>query len=166
MRHGLLILALGLVGAAIAYSCVFLVGTATPRALMRSAQPELAWLKHEFNLGEAEFQRISQLHAGYLPQCKERCRRIEELNTQLSSTLSTAAQVTPELAKMLSERAQLRATCQTEMLEHFFEVSRTMPSEQGRRYLAWARENTCLRERVMDHGADNYAATKNPVHQP
>lgn len=30
-----------------------------------------------------------------------------------------------------------------------------MPPEQGRRYLAWARDNTCLSEQAMDHGADN-----------
>src|SRR4030095_4694232 len=106
MRRGLLILALGLVGAALAYCCFYLLGTVTPRALMRSAQPELAWLKQEFNLSDAEFTRISQLHAGYLPQCKERCQRIDELNNMLSTTLASATQVTPEVEKLLSERAQ------------------------------------------------------------
>ena len=87
MRRGMLILAVGLVGAALAYCCVYLMGTAKPRALMRSAQPELAWLQHEFNLGDAEFKRISQLHAGYLPQCKERCRLIDQLNGTLSNVV-------------------------------------------------------------------------------
>lgn len=166
MRRGILILALGMVGAAVAYCCFYLMGTATPRALLRSTQPELAWLKHEFNLSDTEFARISQLHAGYLPQCKERCRRIDEFNTQLSNALATATQVTPELEKMLNERAQIRATCQAEMLKHFFEVSRTMPPEQGKRYLAWVRENTCLREQAMDHGLDTHAEKSTPAHQP
>ena len=166
MRRGILILVLGVVGAAIACRCFYLMGTATPRALMRSAQPELAWLKHEFSLSDAEFTRIAQLHAGYLPQCKERCRRIDEFNTQLSSTLATATQVTPELEKMLSERAQMRANCQAEMLKHFFEVSRTMPPEQGKRYLAWVRENTCLREPAMDPGPANHAEKASPARQP
>src|SRR4029434_8395152 len=117
MRRGLLILALGLVGAALAYCCVYLMGTATPRALMQSAQPELAWLKQTLNLGDAQFTRISQLHARYLPQCKERCQRIDELNDTLSTTLASATQVTPEVEKLLSERAQIRASCQTEMLK-------------------------------------------------
>jgi hypothetical protein len=166
MRRGLLILALGLVGAALAYCCFYLMGTATPRALMQSAQPELAWLKREFNLSDAEFTRISQLHAGYLPQCKERCQRIDELNDTLSTTLASATQVTPELEKLLSERAQIRASCQTEMLKHFFEVSRTMPPEQGKRYLAWVRNNTCLREQAMDHGTEKHGATATPAHHP
>ena len=166
MKRGLLILALGLVGAVVAYCCVYLMGTAKPRAMMQSPQPELAWLKHEFNLGDAEFKRISELHAGYLPQCKERCLRIDELNNKLTEVLTSATQVTPEIEKLLNERAQMRAMCQAEMLKHFFEVSRTMPPEQGKRYLAWARDNTCLREQAMDHGADNHAATTAPAQHP
>ena len=166
MKRGLLILALGVAGAVVAYCCVYLMGTARPRAMMQSSQPELAWLKHEFNLGDAEFKRISELHAGYLPQCKERCLRIDELNNKLTEVLTSATQVTPEIEKLLNERAQMRATCQAEMLKHFFEVSRTMPTEQGKRYLAWARDNTCLREQAMDHGADNHAATTAPAQHP
>ena len=166
MRRGILVLAVGVVGAALAYGCVYLVGTATPRALLRSTQPELAWLKHEFNLSDAEFTRISQLHTGYLPQCMERCRRIDQLNNSLSNALAAVTRVTPEIEKLLSERAQTRASCQAEMLKHFFEVSRTMPPEQGKRYLAWVRESTCLREQAMDHGTDNHAATTTPAHQP
>jgi hypothetical protein len=55
------------------------------------------------------------------------------------------------MEKLLGERAQVRATCQAEMLKHFYQVSRTMPIDQGKRYLAWAWNNTCLRETAMDH---------------
>ena len=159
MKRGLLILALGLMGAVVAFCGVYLAGTATPRALKQSAQPELAWLKHEFNLGEAEFKRISELHAGYLPECVQRCHRVDQLNDKLAAALERATQVTPDIESLLQERAQMRATCQSEMLKHFFEVSRTMPPEQGQRYLAWVRDNTCLREQAMDHGTDRHAAT-------
>jgi hypothetical protein len=166
MRRGILILALGLVGAALAYCCVYLVGTAMPRALMRSEQPELAWLQHEFNLGDAEFKRISELHAGYLPQCMARCRRIDQLNDTLSHALATTTQVTPDIERLLSERAQMRAVCQTEMLKHFFAVSRTMPPEQRKRYLAWVQENTCLREEGMDHGTGHHGTKTSPAPKP
>lgn len=166
MRRGIIILALGMTGASVAYCCFYLMGTATPRALMRSAKPELAWLQHEFNIGDAEFQRISQLHNDYVSQCKERCRRIEAVNTRLSNALVTATQMTPDLERMLTERAQMRAACQTEMLKHLFEVSRKMPPEQGRRYLAWARDNTCLREQAMDHGNNSHEATTPSARQP
>jgi hypothetical protein len=133
---------------------------------MGSQQPERAWLKHEFNLSDAESTRISQLHAGYLPQCMERCRRVDQLNGALSDALATATQLTPEVEKLLGERAQMRASCQAGMLKHFFEVSRTMPPGQGKRYLAWVWENTCLREQAMDHGPDNPAEKATPAHQP
>jgi hypothetical protein len=166
MRRGILILALGVIGAAIAFCCFYLMGTATPRALMRSEQPELAWLQHEFNLNATEMKRVSALHAGYLPQCKDRCRRIDQLNVALTQALAAATQLTPEIQKLLDERAQMRAVCQGEMLKHFFEVSRTMPPEQGRRYLAWVRESTCLHELGMEHSAENHAEMVMPGPRP
>jgi hypothetical protein len=166
MRRGLLILALGLAAGVLAYYGVYRFGTRTPRALLRSSQPELAWLQHEFNLGEAEFARISQLHSGYLPLCLERCRRIEELNTALSTALDRATNVTTEIDRLLSERTSLRATCQAEMLKHFFDVSRSMPPEQGRRYLAWVRENTCLQEQTMHHSGGGHRAPAASLNRP
>lgn len=156
LNRGLLVVFSGLVGAIAAYACFYLVASATPRALLRGSHPELAWLKHEFNLGDAEFAKISQLHASYLPQCAERCRRIEELNRSLDSLLAGASQLTPEMERLLSERALIRVACQQEMLKHFFAVSRTMPPQQGQRYIAWVREHTCLREEVMNHGAASH----------
>jgi hypothetical protein len=166
MRRGLLIMALGLVAALVAFVCSYLAGTATPRALLGSEEPELAWLKHEFNVSDAEFRRISDLHAQYLPQCRERCRQLDELNKSLARALAEASQLTPGLQKLLNERAQMRATCQAEMLKHFFEVSKSMPPEQGRRYLAWAQENTCLREEAMNHGPSRSSETPAAGHHP
>jgi hypothetical protein len=151
MRRGAIILALGFVGAVVGYYCLYLLGTATPRAWLHSRQPELAWLKHEFSLSASEFARVSQLHVGYLPQCKERCRRIEELNNKLMKAIAATTQMTSEIEKLLAERARMRAECQAEMLKHFFEVSRTMPPDQGKRYLAWVQEQTCIHERMMNH---------------
>jgi hypothetical protein len=37
------------------------------------------------------------------------------------------------------------------MLRHFYEVSRTMPPEQGRRYLAWVQERTFMCSEGMMH---------------
>lgn len=166
MKRGLLILVLGLAACWAAFYCVYRMGTATPRALLQSPQPELAWLKHEFKLNDAEFQRIAALHAGYQPQCRVRCEQIDKLNDRLSAVLADAAHLTPELEKLLGERAQMRSTCQAEMLKHFFEVSRAMPPEQGRRYLAWAREHTCLSEAGMNHGPENRTAKATPVGHP
>ena len=50
--------------------------------------------------------------------------------------MNGATNLSPEAAQKLAEVAELRAQCQAQMLQHFIDVSRTMPPEQGRRYLA------------------------------
>ena len=42
----------------------------------------------------------------------------------------------------LKEAGELRVQCQQNMFNHFLEVSRQMPSEQGKRYLQWVQERT------------------------
>jgi hypothetical protein len=49
------------------------------------------------------------------------------------------------IEQVVAERARLRADCEMEMLKHFLEVSRTMPREQGRRYLSWVQQQSSLR---------------------
>ncbi len=139
MRRGALILVLGLVGAAAAYGCMYFTCTSSARNLQRTEKPELAWLRREFNLSDAEFKRVSELHAAYLPQCREKCRQIEAQNGRLQELLARATNATSEIDAALNEAARLRAECQRMMLRHFFQVAQTMPSTQGRRYLAWVK---------------------------
>ena len=152
MKRLLIILIGGLLVGCAAYCVFYFPSAAAHRKMLEGKSPELLWLQKEFNLTDAELARITQLHEAYLPQCKARCEHIEEVNHKLTKTISSASQMTPEIEKLLAERAKLRAECQAEMLNHFFEVSRTMPAEQGRRYLAWVRERTCLDEGAMNHG--------------
>ena len=152
VKKGVVILLAGLAVAAAAYGCIYLVCTAPARALERSSQPELAWLKQEFNLSDAEFQRISELHAAYLPECAEMCRQIEAQNQRLRALLAATNQMTREIESAIAESARLRGQCQRNMLQHFYEVSRTMPPEERRRYLAWVQERTFLSSEGMMHG--------------
>jgi hypothetical protein len=144
MKKGMLILALGLALAAAAYGCVYFFGTSSARNLEQTNEPELAWLKEEFHLSDSEFKRVSELHAAYLPQCAEMCRQVEAQNQRLKELLAATNQMTSEIESAIAESAQLRGECQRNMLRHFYEVSRTMPPEEGRRYLAWVRERTFL----------------------
>ncbi len=152
MKRALSILVGGLLIACAAYCLFYFAGTAAQRKVLASKAPELLWLKKEFNLSDAELARITQLHEAYLPQCKARCQHIEELNHKLTQAIGSASQMTPDIERLLAERAKARSDCQAEMLKHFFEVSRTMPADQGRRYLAWVQEQTCLSEAPMNHG--------------
>jgi hypothetical protein len=151
MKKGVLILLLGLALAAAAYGCIYFVCTSSARNLARSSQPELAWLKDEFNLSDSEFKRISELHDAYLPQCAELCRQIEIQNQRVKTLLAATNRMTTDIDLAIAESARLRAQCQRNMLEHFYEVSRTMPPEQGRRYLAWVQERTFLSSEGMMH---------------
>ncbi|MCI0534001.1 MAG: periplasmic heavy metal sensor, partial [Verrucomicrobiales bacterium] len=108
--------------------------------MQQSERPELAWLKEEFNLSEAEFKRVSELHEAYLPQCREMCIQIDAQNTKLQKLLARATNISPEIERELGESSRLRTECQTMMLRQFFQVSQTMPPEQGRRYLSWVKE--------------------------
>jgi hypothetical protein len=150
MKKGAFILIAGLLVSTVTFAACYYLGTASCRSMMRQPQPELAWLKKEFHLNDAEFARISEMHQAYLPQCRMRCKRIAKQNQRLEGLLANATTVTPEIQNLLAERAQTRAQCETEMLNHFLEVSRTMPPEQGRRYLAWVEQQTCLHQQGMD----------------
>jgi hypothetical protein len=150
MKKGGAILLAGLALCAAAFCGVYYRGMAPMRALMSGPQPELAWLRQEFNLGDAEFARITQLHEAYLPECRQRCRLVEQQNERLGQLLAQADTVTPEIRGLLAERARIRAECEAEMLKHFLAVSRTMPPEQGRRYLAWIEQQTFLRPTAME----------------
>ena len=144
MRRPTLILLAGLVAAVAAYCGIYYAGTANCCRMEQGHAPELAWLKQEFHLGDAEFTRISQMHEQYLAGCAERCHRIDLKNQALAQLLAATNNITPEIEKALAESALLRAECQKKMLQHFYDVSRTMPPEQGKRYLAWVQSKTVL----------------------
>jgi len=150
MKKGGVILLLGLLLGAAAFAGFYYLGTAPCRNMMHEPQPELAWLKKEFNLSDSDFVRVTAMHEAYLPKCAERCQVIEEQNTKLKELLTQDPTVTLEVERLLTERANTRALCEAEMLKHFQEVSRVMPSEQGRRYLAWVQEQTVLRAQAME----------------
>ena len=150
MRKGGLILLAGLALGAAAFSGFYYLGMAPARDMMHEPQPELAWLKKEFNLSDVDYARVTAMHEAYMPRCAERCQVIEELSAKLKEALAKDASVTPEIESLLTERAKTRALCEAEMLKHFQEVGRAMPPEQGRRYLAWVQERTVLRAQAME----------------
>lgn len=151
MKRGVFILVFGLAMAVAAYACIYFACTSSARNLERSNQPELAWLKEEFHLSDVEFKRISELHAAYLPQCADMCRKIDAQNERLRTLLAATNQMTIEIESVIAESARLRGACQRNMLRHFFDVSRTMPDEEGRRYLAWVQKRTFLSGNEMMH---------------
>ncbi len=144
MKRAWIIIFAGLALAGGAYWGTYSAATASSHAMVNTNRPELAWLKSEFHLSDAEFARISAMHEEYLSGCAERCQLIDQKNAYLKQLLARTNAITPEIEKVLAEAALLRAECYKKMLAHFYQVSRTMPPEQGKRYLAWVQEKTIL----------------------
>ena len=97
---------------------------------------DLTWLRDEFHLSNEEMLRIRELHEAYLPKCAAMCAKIAAKKRELESILGSGTNLTAEAHTTLSEIAELRAQCQSQMLQHFIMVSQAMPREPGRRYLA------------------------------
>ncbi len=151
MKRTLIILAAAAFAALGAYVGFYWAATASDRALLKREAPELAWLQEEFNLSDAEFTRISNLHEAYLPECAERCRQIAARNMELQELLRGTNVLTQEIERSIEQAAQIRMECEKSMLRHFLEVSRTMPPEQGKRYLDWVQRRTLLATPSMGH---------------
>lgn len=108
------------------------------------AQPVggLDWLRIEFHLNDAEMARIQKLHENYLSQCAMMCRTVAAKKQEVAAVLNNMTNVSPVAEQKISELAACRAQCQSQMLQYFIDVSRVMPPEQGRRYLAEMETNT------------------------
>src|SRR5262245_20235184 len=127
MKRTAVILIVGLVAAVAGYCALYYCGTKKHREMMQSSAPELAWLKNEFRLTDAEFDRIAKLHEGYMPRCAELCRRIAEKNSELRHIVSSTHVDAKAVEQKLKEAGELRVECQQNMFNHFLEVSRQMP---------------------------------------
>jgi len=150
----------GLSLAVVGYAGAYFIVTAPQRSLLQGEKPELAWLKDEFNVNDAELGRISQLHDAYMPDCAEMCRDIDAVNTELKGLVARSGVLTPEIEERLLEAARLQVECRKRMIVYFFEVSRSMPSEQGERFLVTMCEGTFLPSHQMAGAIDTNPALK------
>jgi len=135
MKRSPIILLLVLVAGVAVFAASYVLAQRLCVKRVASSADELAWLRQEFRLSEAELTRIRELHDGYLPKCAEMCQQIAAKKRELETALAGATNITATAERKLSELGALRAQCQTQMLRHFSEVSQAMPPEQGRRYL-------------------------------
>jgi hypothetical protein len=136
MNRSLAILLGALVLCAALFGGAYAVSRHVCERCMARSVSDLDWLRQEFHLDAAEMARIQTLHEGYLPKCAEMCAKIAAKKLELETTLNGSTNINPVARQQLAELAALRARCQAQMLQHFTEVSQTMPPEQGRRYLA------------------------------
>ena len=120
-------------------------GTEVEEMVMPAAGRDgLLWLKSEFRLTDADYDRISNLHEAYLPGCMERCREIARVRRELFALIQNSKNLTPELKAKFEESAHLRAECSGMMLAHFYEVAAAMPPAPAQRYLEWVTRETLM----------------------
>ena len=126
--------------------------------VMCGAEPtdNLAWLRDEFHLSDAEMTRIHQLHDGYEPKCMEMCGRVADKKRELEAALGSGTNITAEVKQKLVELGELRAECQTQMLQHFINVSQAMPPEPGKRYLAEMKKLTLGSQTEMESSMSDH----------
>lgn len=141
-RRSLIIVVLALAACAVLFTGSYLIAQRLCAKHLNNAADDLAWLRQEFRLGDAEMIRVRELHEGYMPKCAEMCKEIAAKKHELETALAGATNVTTTAEQKLSELGALRAQCQTQMLRHFVEVSQAMPPEQGRRYLTEMQRHT------------------------
>ena len=136
-------------GAAIFAGSFYTARHTTMRCCEQPAD-DLNWLKLEFKLSDAEMARIRALHEGYLPKCGELCQKIAAAKRDLAAMVGTTTNLTAAAQAKMNEVAALRATCQSNMLQHFVTVSQAMPPEQGARYLAAMKQLTLGHHEQME----------------
>jgi hypothetical protein len=145
MKRPWLIIFGGLALAVCAYLCIYFGKTVTERSVERSNRPELAWLQMEFQLTDAQM-----------------CRTIDAKNAEIQRLLAATNIITPEIKQALAQAAEIRAECETAMLDHFYKVAQTMPPEQGKRYLDWVQQQTLKPSKMMPGDSPSAAPMNKP----
>ncbi|HXA81090.1 MAG TPA: periplasmic heavy metal sensor [Opitutaceae bacterium] len=96
---------------------------------------ELGWLKHEFALTPAQYEKVLALHHAYSPVCGGHCARYMAAREHLQSLLKENTAWSPEAGSAIEEIARIRGECRQSMLRYAYDVAACMSPDEGRRYL-------------------------------
>ena len=96
---------------------------------------ELAWLKSEFRLDPAQYEKVVTLHHAYRPVCADHCTRYVAAHRRLDELLKNSADWSPDMDAAFAEQARIQSECHASMMKYAYSVAACMPPDQGRRYL-------------------------------
>ena len=140
MKNRLLLAAIILLVAVLAGSLAFVASyrAACAPACCRNhaSTKELGWLRHEYHLSDAQFERIEKLHAEHAVRCAAMCQRIDVQRARLSTLIQASPAMSPEVSEALKATVALESECRESTLAHIYAVAAVMPPEEGRRYVA------------------------------
>ena len=131
-----LILSVAVLAGALAFVIAYRHAVVPECCRNHSSAQQLGWLRQEYHLSDAQFERMAQLHADYAPRCAAMCQRVGVQRDRLSALIQEARTTTPEVAEALQKTAALEAECRQATLAHIYTVAAEMPPEEGRRYVA------------------------------
>lgn len=135
MKKAFLILTAALLAGVMAFCLMHSQKSTQAKGILVDSMPELAWVRSELQLTDAQFAKVSELHAAYRPKCVEMCRRNAESHERLEKLAEKDRKLTPELEATIREHATIRAECQQAMLRHLYETAAALDEKQAARYL-------------------------------
>ena len=110
---------------------------------------ELGWLKQEFSLTPAQYEKVLALHHAYSPVCGGHCARYMAAQMHLQSLLKEKSAWSPETGATIEEIARIRGECRASMLRYAYDVAACMSPGEGQRYL------DMIRARILSEDPDN-----------
>lgn len=134
MKKPALLIFFALAAACGVYLAYYTLATRQTRALVSAQDGEMEWVRREFRLSDAQFERVKVLHDAYEPQCMELCRKISEANAALDRLIRTSNGITPEIKAAMARCTAVQLECHQAMLEHIYRVSNCMAPEDALRY--------------------------------
>lgn len=126
MKRGLLLVLGALAAGLLAFGLTRFLAPSAPREMT----DEIAWMRAEFNLTDAQAAAIAQLHEDYFPVCMEHCRLVAKARRSLA-TAPAAGKPAAE-----AELLRLETVCQDATRAHLQRVADAMPPDEGQRFLA------------------------------
>jgi hypothetical protein len=131
--------------------CTFF-GTRDLRSVSSNRDAELVWLRREFHLTDAQFQRIQALQTAYAGKCDLMCQQIMNANAALDAAISRNRRVTPEIQQAMGEVARVQQECHQSMLAHIYAVSEQMNPNSAEQYLQ------IMKQRIIQPGLPSNTA--------
>lgn len=98
-------------------------------------QVGLRWLKDEYHLDDATFEKVSALHRDYFRQCDKMCRQINEADRPLLWRARHRNRQPDEVDAQLARDQIVCGDCEKAATEHLKQVAALMPGESGQRFL-------------------------------
>ncbi len=95
----------------------------------------LRWLKEEYLLDDAAFDRISALHHDYFTQCTKMCRQIAAATRPLLWRARHRSRQYGDVDAQLSQEQALCGDCEKAAVQHLQQVAALMPPAEGKRFL-------------------------------